>query len=108
MKVSKTIILYLPQVLIKELDKYLKDNPPNFKINRIYFYYVIHHLTVMQIQYKKKEYQSLNKKYLRSVTISSIDRYIKILVDGEFIITNKSYKPGEHSLKYKLNPKFIK
>lgn len=107
MRVSKSIILYLPELLVRELEKYLKNYPPNFKFDRIYFYYVIHHLTIMQIQYKNSEYQYLDKKYLKSVTISNIDRYIKILVNGEFIITNKSYKPGYHSLKYKLNPKFI-
>jgi len=98
----------LPDLLIKELDKYLKDNPPNFKIHKVYFYYVVHHLTVMQIQHKKDEYFYLNIKYLKSVTASNIDRYTKILKNGEFIISDESYEVGVKSLKYKLNLKFIK
>ena len=108
MRVSKPIILYLPELFVSELDKYLKEHPPNFKFQRIYFYYVIHHLTVMQIQYKNDKYFSLNKTFLKSVTTSNIDRYIKILKNGEFIISNKSYQIGSKSLKYKINEKFIK
>lgn len=110
MKVSKPIVLYLPELFVSELDRYLLENPPNFKFQRIYFYYVIHHLTVIQIQFKNKneEYFSLNKKYLKSVTISNIDRYIKILINGEFIISDNSYTVGVKSLMYKINPKFIK
>ena len=106
MRVSKPIILYLPELFVSELDKYLKEHPPNFKFQRIYFYYVIHHLTFMQIQYNNDEYIYLNRKLLKSLTISNIDRYIKILENGEFIISD-NYTPGLKSLKYKLNPKFI-
>ena len=107
MRVSKPIVLYLPELLIKELDKYLEKHPPKFKFQRIYFYYVIHHLTMMEIQYKNNEYFSLNREYLKSITISNIDRYIKILLNGEFIISDNDYKPGTKSLHYKLNPKFL-
>jgi len=106
MRVSKPIILYLPELFVSELDKYLRENPPNFRFQRIYFYYVIHHLTVMQIQYNTDEYIYLNRKLLKNVTVSNIDRYIKILENGEFIISD-SYTPGLKSLKYKLNSKFI-
>ena len=108
MRVSKPIILYLPELLISELDKHLKKFPPNFKFQRTCFYYVIHHLTIMQIQYKNREYFSLNREYLKNVTISNIDRYIKILRNGEFIISDNSYTVGVKSLLYKINPKFIK
>ncbi len=97
----------MPELLVSELDKYLREYPPNFKYQRVYFYYVIHHLTVMQIQYKNEAYFSLNRTFLRSITISNIDRYIKIMENGEFIISDKSYSSGIKSLKYKLNPKFI-
>lgn len=107
MRVSKPIVLYLPELFVGELDRYLKEHPPNFQFQRIYFYYVIHHLTVMSIQYKDEEYFSLNKKYLKSVTACNIDRYIRILKNGEFIISDKSYEVGVKSLRYKLNPKFM-
>jgi len=97
----------LPDLMIKELNKYLKNNLPNFKFQLVYFYYVVHHLITMQIQYKKDEYFYLNMKYLKCITSSNLGRYIKILKDGEFIISDKSYKVGVKSLKYKLNPKFI-
>ena len=108
MRVSKPIILYLPELLVSELDRYLMENPPSFKIHRIYFYYVIHQLIIKEIQYKNREYYSLNREYLKSVTISNIDRYIKILINGEFIISDKSYTVGVKSLMYKINPKFLK
>ena len=107
MRVSKPIILYLPELFISELDKYLKENPPDFNFQRMYFYYAIHHLTVMQIQYKKEEYFTLNKIKLRSITASNIDRYIKILKDGEFIISDNNYQSGVKSLKFKLNEKYL-
>tara|TARA_R110002110_G_scaffold199752_5_gene410528 strand:+ start:1784 stop:3370 length:1587 start_codon:yes stop_codon:yes gene_type:complete len=106
MRVSKPISLYLPELFVSDLDKYLKEHPPNFKFNRVYFYYVIHHLTVSQIIYKDNEYFPLNKTFLKSVTISNINRYIKILKNGEFIISDSSYEIEVKSLWYKLNPKF--
>lgn len=108
MRVSKPIVLYLPELLVSELDNYLEEYPPNFKFQRIYFYYVIHHLTVMQIQFNNDEYIYLNRKLLKSVTVSNIDRYTKILENGEFIISDNSYTVGVKSLMYKINPKFIK
>lgn len=107
MRVSKPVILYLPQSLISELDNYLEEAPPNFKFERKYFYYLIHYLTVMAIQYKNDEYFPMKRDFLKSVTVSNIDRYIKILENGEFIISDKSYKKGMKSLKYKLNLLFI-
>lgn len=108
MRVNKPIVLYLPDLLIYEFDNYLKRNPPKFNIHRVYFYYVVHYLTIRQIQYSKEEYYSLDKKYLRSVTCSNIDRYIKILVNGDFIISDKKYTRGIKSMHYKINEKFIK
>lgn len=106
MKVYKPIILYLPKLFISELDKYLIENPPNFKSQKVNFYYIIHRLIVMEIQYKKEEYFYLNLKKLKNITVSNIGRYIKILKNGEFIIC-KNYSVGHHSNKYKLNTKFI-
>lgn len=108
MKMYKPIILYLPELLVKKLDKYLNENPQSFKFNRMYFYYVIHHLTVMEIQFKKDDYFYLNREFLKTVTMSNIDRYIKILKNGEFIISDDNYSPGVKSLKYKINSKFTK
>jgi hypothetical protein len=107
MRVSKPIILYLPKLLLSELDNYLKQHPPNFKFQKVYFYYIIHHLTVMQIQNKDNEYFYLNLKKLINVTVSNIGRYIKILKDDEFIIC-ENYSVGVKSNKYKINPKFAK
>lgn len=108
MRVYKSIILYLPDLLIKELHKYLIKYPPTFKFQVVYFYYVIHYLTKMQIRHKKDEYFFLNRQHLKSITTSNIDRYIKILEKGEFIISDGIYTPGVKSLKYKINSKFIK
>jgi hypothetical protein len=106
MKVYKPIILYLPELFISELEKYLIKSPPNFKFQMVNFYYIIHHLTVMQIQYKKEEYFYLNLKKLKNITVSNIGRYIKILKDGGFIIC-ENYSVGVRSNKYKINPKMV-
>ena len=108
MRVYKPIILYLPDLLVKELDTYLIKYPPAFKFQVVYFYYLIHYLTKMQIQHKKDEYYFLNREHLKSITTSNIDRYIKILRTGEFIISDNIYKMGVKSLKYKINTKFFK
>ena len=108
MRVHKPVVLYLPNLLVNELHKYLIKFPPPFKFQVVYFYYVIHYLTIMQIQHKKDEYYFLNKERLKSITASNIDRYIKILKTGEFIISDGIYTPGVKSLKYKLNSNFIK
>ena len=108
MRVYKPIILYLPDHLVKELHSYLSNNKPNFKVEITYFYYVIHYLTVKQIQHKNREYFSLNSEVFKNVTISNITRYIKILKNGEFIESDNSYEPGVKSLGYKINPIFLK
>jgi hypothetical protein len=107
MRVSKSIILYVPELFVGELDKYLRANPTKINFQRVYFFYIIHHLTIMKIRYKKEDFVNLNRKYLRDITVSNIDSYIKILVKGEFIISNESYQNGFKSLRYKLNPKYV-
>jgi hypothetical protein len=108
MRVYKPIILYLPKLLVKELHNYLSKHPPSFKFEITHFYYVIHYLTIKQIQNKKKEYFSLNSESMKSATISNIARYIRILKSGGFIISDGIYKPRVKSLGYKINQVFIK
>ncbi len=98
----------MPDLLVKELHSYLSKHSPIFKFEITYFYYVIHYLILKQIQYKKKEYFSLNNEFIKSVTVSNIERYIKTLKNGEFIISDNLYKPGVKSLGYKINPVFVK
>ncbi|WP_370477233.1 hypothetical protein [Tamlana flava] len=57
--------------------------------------------------YKKEDFINLNRKYLRELTVSNIDSYIKILEKGEFIISNESYQNGVKSQGYKLNPMYV-
>lgn len=107
MRVSKPIILHIPSKLIISLDGYLKKNPPEFKYDIVNFYYVIHYLIIGIIRNKKKLYINIDLKYLKSITVSNIDRYIKILKDNEFILSDNIYKAGEKSLGYKMNPLYV-
>ena len=106
MKPNKPIIMPIPDLLIRELHKYLEMHPPNFKYQIVYFYYTIHYLTTASLQNKNK-FIPINSKYLQSVTVWNIGRYIQILKNGEFIISDDHYIPGEKSLHYKVNPEYL-
>jgi hypothetical protein len=109
-QVARPIILDLPELFKVELDRYIQENPPNWKYQHIYFYYLIHYLTVRQIQEKNKEKEdeffSINTKNLKKVTIWNIDRYILYLVNGEFLMRD-NYIKGEKSYHYKLKPRYL-
>jgi len=107
MRTRKPVTIFLPQKLLDELNAYLIANPPNFSIKKEYFYYIIHYLITKQIRFKKNEWNSLNLKLLKSITVTNIRRYISLLIKGEFLISNNSYSKGNHSQKYKLNEKYI-
>ena len=107
MKPNKPIILHIPALLVRELNKYLEMHPPKFTYQIDYFYYTIHYLTTAFLQNKNK-FISINQKKLQSVTVWNIGKYIKILKNGEFIISDDSYIPNEKSFGYRLNPKFLK
>ena len=111
MRVSKPIILHLPELMVTRLDECLKVKPPNFKYNRIYFYYIIHYVVIKKSKRKNKgednKYVFINLKKLKNVTVSNIDRYINLLKKYDILISDNSYEPGVKSLKYKLNEKFI-
>jgi len=85
MQVSRSIILYLPERFEIELGKSLEADPPSWDYKIEYFYYLIHYLTFRQIQNKDDKYFSMNTKQLKKLTVWNIDRYIKYLVNGEFL-----------------------
>ncbi|WP_347923360.1 hypothetical protein [Pontimicrobium sp. SW4] len=107
MKPNKPIILYLPEGFEQKLDLYLSLNPPKFSVQKEYFYYVIHHIISRKIIRSKSEFVALDKISLKTITVSNIDRYIKILKNGEFIISDGTYLSNTKSLWYKLNPNFL-
>lgn len=88
------------------MQKYILRNPPSFNYKVEYFYYLIHYITVRQIQNKDEKLFSMNTKYLKSITIWNINQYIIYLVNGEFLLRD-NYKPGRKSYHYKINPDFI-
>jgi len=107
MRIPEPIILFIPDLLAQKLDKYLNTHPPGFKYDIAYFYYIIHYITMEHLRQKDKEYISLNIKYSRPAIISNIDKYIKILKNGEFIISDNHFIKGEKCLYYKLNLEFL-
>lgn len=106
MKPNSPIILYIPASFIKGLNKYLKANKPGFKYDVLYFYYIIHYILVRQIK-TKADFIPINKN-LKAITVSNINQYIKILVNGEFIISDNHYIIGEKSKCYRINPNYLK
>ena len=106
-RIRKPIILSIPDKFINELDYYLESNPPAFVAKRVYFYQIINHIINKQIIYSKAEYFSIDKKYLSLITASNIDKYIKILSNGGFIISDNIYRVGTKALWYKINENFI-
>lgn len=103
MRVSKNISVVLPESLKKDLDKYLVLNPPPFKSNKEQFYYLLNHIVSKQIRNPKKEFLSLDEKKMKSVIGSNYSRYLKILIKGEFIISDRESIPGVKSYWYRLN-----
>jgi hypothetical protein len=106
MKPCKPILLLIPSLLIEDLETYLKTIPNSNKYRRIYFYYVIHYITVKHIRNKDEDFVSINKEKLKSITVSNISRYITILKQGKFILTDNEYREGGKSYCYKLNPSY--
>lgn len=106
MKISKPIILYVPTRLKFDLHNYLKENKPKFKYDMIYFYYVIHFLSVKQLRNKNREFVAIDMQKLKDVTISNIDKYVKILKNGEFIKIDY-YTPQVKAYWYKINEKYL-
>lgn len=88
------------------LNEYLKANKPSFKYDVTYFYYIIHYILVRQIK-TKEDFIPINKN-LKTITVSNINQYIKILVNGEFIISDNHYIIGEKSKCYRINPNYLK
>jgi len=113
MKVSKPFALSLPAKLVQELDEYLLSNQPHFKCDLNYFYWIIHYIQEQQIKNKDKSenaheiYIPISMTFIRGITISKIDDYMKILKNGEFIECDNQYMKGEKSRGYRINPKFL-
>jgi len=106
MKISKPIILCIPTKLKNDLHNYLNENKPKFKYEIIYFYYVIHFLTDRQLRNKNREFVAIDFKKLKDITISNIDKYVKILKKGEFINTD-FYTSQVKAYWYKINEKYL-
>lgn len=114
MKPNNPIILDIPAAFVQELNNYLNANQPCFKYEIIYFYYIAHHILVQQIRDKKKHENEqnhlvrINRKLLKSITVSNINDYIKYLKNGEFIISDNHYIIGEKPMEYCINPVYLK
>lgn len=106
MRPNNPILLYVPSLLVQRLGVYLKDNPPNFKYQLDYFYCVVHYITSLHLMRKDEEYVILNRKILKDLSVSNIGSYIKILENGEFIISDNNYIVGKKSKGYKLNKRY--
>lgn len=107
MKPNKPIVLYIPSLIVQELDYYLIENPPNFKYQIVCFYYVIHYITNKLVNNKDSEYIKIDLNYLKKITVSNIRRYIAILRKGGFVIVD-NFIPGVKSFGYKINECYFK
>lgn len=108
MRVSKPFILHVPTPFVNDLQTYLKVHPPNFNYTDLYFYYIINSIAIRLLTSKKDvQYITINMQMFKSVTVSNIDKYIKILVNGYFLDVNISYLKGKQSKGYKLKEKYL-
>ena len=111
MKLSKPIILNIPAEIVQKLSDYLKLHQPNFKYDVNYFYYIMHYISVQQIKNRNRnddnQFISINKEFVKAITVSNINDYIKILKKGEFILSDNIYFKGEKSFNYKINPVYL-
>jgi len=112
MRANKPIILHIPAAFIQGLNKYLEDNKPNFKYDIINFYYIVHFILEQQIKNRNRDENKLfifiNMEILKSITVYNINEYVKILKNGEFIISDNQYLVGEKSIGYTINPIYFK
>jgi hypothetical protein len=107
MKVSKPIVLYLPYQLKIELEQYLSAKPPDFKHDSLYFYYFMDYLLKAQYLFKKEQdFIAINTRMVRAEIVANIDKYIKYLKNGEFIISDETFIAGSKSKGYSINSKY--
>lgn len=107
MRTRRPILLYLPKVLLDELDYSLSENPPKFFHHKEYFHYIFYRLITLSIRYKQEEFFNLNKNHLKKVTVSNIHSYIKYLKDNKLIISDGNYQVDKKPFYYKLNEDFL-
>lgn len=106
MQVKRPIILHIPGFFADELERKLKVEPPKWKYEIFYFYYLAHYLTVKQIQQKKNEFFSINILKLRKSIVWNIDKYIMYLIKGE-LLKRDNYTTGQKAYHYKINPEYL-
>ena len=106
MQVKKPIVFHLPKLFVLKLDEELIINPPSFRYQKEYFYYLIRYLTVKEIQNKNSKYFAISLTNLKRVTVSNIDRYVIYLEKGAFL-ERDNYEVGVKAYHYKMNPEFL-
>jgi len=57
---------------------------------------------------QQNQYVHINRKLLKAITVSNINDYIKILKNGEFIISDNHYIIGEKAMEYCINPIYLR
>lgn len=108
MKVSKPFILPVPTLFVEDLKVYLKEYPPNFNYTDVYFYYIIYSIAYRMLTAKENQtFVKINMQKLKSITVSNIGKYIKILENGEFLDVDNNYIKGKNSRRYKINDKYL-
>jgi hypothetical protein len=103
MKPNKPILLHIPALLVKEINKHIEINKPSFNYDIVYFYYIVHYILVKLLRQKNQEFVSISKK-LKFTICSQINEYIRFLKNGEFIISDDKFIKGKKSIWYKINP----
>ena len=104
MRKKKPYVLLIPTLMMEELEKNYQSHKINSRFKRENFYYLISHITVQQSIYKDNEFVFVNLKKLKLVTVSNIDRYLKLLVELGLVVADK-HQVGVKSKWYKLNEK---
>ena len=100
---------YLPENL--DLDRLIRNNPPNFRpFKRDKLRYILHLINAISLLNKDKlydEYTYVNAKALQKV-IQNYKKYLDYLInDLQIIECDGQYIPGEKSLGYKFIDKYL-
>jgi hypothetical protein len=102
MRKAKPFVLLIPSQCMEVLEHYLINNKVPFRYKRENFYYLINYIATKQINNKNYEYVSINKRELKALTKSNIDKYLTLLV-GIGLVKEDAYQVGVKSKWYKLN-----
>ncbi len=109
MRKHKPFSLYIPELLMEKLNNYLKENPPGFKYDAVYFYFAIYNILEGKLKSRDMDdvYVYISMKHFKEVSVTNINLYLDMLQKGCFIrrrVCERSIRPTG----YQITPIYLK